>query len=151
MMAVLPTGRALRAWRDVRAEGVHTSMGRIISAGCRKINKRNITSAAGSTGAWQGPWDWMGKTRWEWVAQALLETLTASRGSGGSAVRPLEEERKGKEEAAVPRRTRRRKGKRPEESTESYEIWPPYGGVCAPRCRRSRERPGEDAVGEGDK
>lgn len=32
-----------------RDEGVHTSMGRIISAGRRKINKRNITSAAGST------------------------------------------------------------------------------------------------------
>lgn len=35
--------------RDEASQGVHTSMGRIISAGRRKINKRNITSAAGST------------------------------------------------------------------------------------------------------
>lgn len=39
----------------------------------------------------------MGKTRWEWVAQALLETLTAARGSAASAVRPSKEEKgKGK-------------------------------------------------------
>ena len=37
------------ARRGEASQGVHTSMGRIISAGRRKINKRNITSAAGST------------------------------------------------------------------------------------------------------
>lgn len=92
----------------------------------------------------------MGKTRWEWVAQALLETLTAARGSTGSTVRPSKEEKgKGKKNRRSwnsssgssrrgsgftrrrrRRRRRRRKGKQPEESSESYEIWPPYEGVC---------------------
>lgn len=54
----------------------------------------------------------MGKTRWEWVAQALLETLTERHGA--PVARPVRStiergKRKGKEEAEEPEERRRRR------------------------------------------
>jgi len=73
----------------------HISASRIISANCRKINKRNITLAAGSTELGTGHGIGWGKR--DRNAQALLETLTAAEGLGSSAIRPLKEVREKEE------------------------------------------------------